>query len=203
MKPYMALASDEMLRLAIAACRRNGLQIYVADTILQAKQQVLDIVPEGAEVFTATSTTLDALDIPQAINESGKYISVREKLRHMDPPTQKKEMRRLATTPDWMLGSVQAVTEDGHLHIASNTGSQLAGEVYGAEHVLFVVGTQKIVSNDQEAIRRIYEYVLPLEDERALVAYGINSFVSKLLIINREFMADRVVIVFIRQKVGF
>ncbi len=85
----------------------------------------------------------------------------------MDRNTQAKEMAKLGAAPEYVLGSVHAVTEYGHLFIASNTGSQLSAEAYAAKKVIFVVGTQKIVKDTQEAFKRIYEYSYPLEDERA------------------------------------
>jgi hypothetical protein len=38
---------------------------------------------------------------------------------------QGREMRQLAASPDFVVGSVHAVTEDGSLLIASASGSQL------------------------------------------------------------------------------
>jgi hypothetical protein len=87
--------------------------------------------------------------------------------------------------------------------IASNTGSQLAGYAASAAHVIWVVGTQKIVPNLDEAMKRIYEYTLPLEDERILQAYGINSNVSKLLIVHKEITPGRTTLILVKEKLGF
>jgi hypothetical protein len=47
--------------------------------------------------------------------------------------------------PDWLVGSVHAVTAEGALLIASATGSQLGLILSGAGHVILVFGGQKIV----------------------------------------------------------
>jgi L-lactate utilization protein LutB len=203
MKDHTQLASDDELNLAVSSCKNNGMHALIADDRNEARDTVLNMVPKNSEVFTMTSVTLDTTGISEAINASGNYISVREKLNQLDPAVQKKEMRRLGAAPDWAIGSVHAATEEGHLLIASNTGSQLAAEVYGAEKVIFVVGAQKIVKNDSEGLQRIHEYVFPLEDARAMKAYGINSFVSKLLTINREVVPKRITVVFVRERLGF
>ena len=88
-----------------------------------------------------------------------------------------------------MLGSVHAVTETGSLVAASMSGSQLGPYATGAGRVILVVGTQKIVPNLEEGLRRIDEYAFPLEDARAQAAYGIHSGVNKVLVINREYHA--------------
>jgi hypothetical protein len=121
----------------------------------------------------------------------------------MDSTTQKKEMKRLGSVPDWIIGGAHAVTQEGHLLIASYTGSQLAAEVYGAEKVIYVMGTQKIVKDDDEAVLRIYEYVLPLEDARLMKLHGAHSSVNKLLIINREVTPERMTVILVKEMLGF
>jgi hypothetical protein len=65
------------------------------------------------------------------------------------------------------------------------------------------VGTQKIVADLEEGLRRIDEYSFPLEDARAQAAYGISSGVNKVLIINREVTPGRITIVLVDQVLGF
>ena len=102
-----------------------------------------------------------------------------------------------------MLGSVHAVTETGSLVAASASGSQLGPYASGAAKVILVAGTQKIVSDVEEAFRRIDEYVFPLEDARAQAAYGVNSGVNKVLIINKEWMPGRTTVVLVGEVLGF
>ena len=151
-----------------------------------------------------TSVTLDKIGISKEINESGNYNSVRKKLMTMDRKTQGKEMQKLGAAPEYAIGSVHAVTEDGKILVASNSGSQLPAYVYSSNNVIFVVGTQKIVKNLNDAFKRIYEYTLPLESERAKKAYGVpGSFVSKILIINREINPGRIKLIFVNEVLGF
>jgi acyl-CoA hydrolase len=98
-------------------------------------------------------------------------------------------MRRIGASPDYVVGSVPAVTEHGEVIVASASGSQLAPYAYGAGAVIWVVGSQKIVPDRDAAFKRIYEYSFPREDERAREAYGIGSGVNKVLVVNRELHA--------------
>jgi hypothetical protein len=102
-----------------------------------------------------------------------------------------------------MLGSVHALTETGSLVTASMSGSQLGPYASGAGRVILVVGTQKIVSDLEEALRRVNEYAFPLEDARAQAAYGIRSGVNKLLVINREVNPGRITVVLVDEVLGF
>lgn len=199
------VAPKESVDKAIESLKANGIDAKFVSTGEEAKEEVLSMIPEGAEVMNMTSITLDTIGIPAIINESGKYSSVRNKLNSMDRATQGLEMQKLGAAPDYTVGSVHAVMEDGKVLIASNTGSQLSAYASASPHVIWVVGTQKIVQDTDEGLKRIYDYVLPLETERFNKAYNSDkgSFVSKLLVVNREVRPGRVTLIFVGEVLGF
>ncbi|MBI4054116.1 MAG: LUD domain-containing protein [Candidatus Doudnabacteria bacterium] len=197
------LASDQTIEKTIAALAANGVKAEVAENGEAAKQKVLKLIPAGAEVMDMTSVTIGTVSIVKEILESGRYNSVRNKLNKMDRKTQSAEMQKLGAAPDWAVGSVHAVTEGGSVVIASATGSQLPAYAYGATHVVWVVGAQKLVKNLDEAMKRLYEYTLPLEDERARKAYGMGSGVNKVLIVNKEVSPGRISMIIVKERLGF
>ena len=205
MEKWDKLASEKTIEKTVAALKANGIEVQVVEDRKLAKQKVLELIPGGSEVMTMTSVTLDSLGLSEEINKAdGKFKPVRDKLYAMDRKTQAQEMNRLGATPKYVVGSVHAVTEDGHVLIASNTGSQLPAYAYGSLHVIWVVGAQKIVKNTGEGIKRIYEHSLPLESERAKKAYGVpGSAVNKILIINQEVQPGRVKLILVKEKLGF
>jgi hypothetical protein len=196
-------ADDARVRRTAAALEANGITVLRAANTAEAKRIVLGLIPEGSQVHHGASMSLDASGISDEIKNSGRYESVRPRILSMDRKTQADEIRRLAAAPDVMLGSVHAVTESGSLLTASMGGSQLGPYVSGAGRVILVVGTQKIVSDLEEGLRRIEEYAYPLEDARAQAAYGIHSGVNKVLIINREITPGRITVVFVDEVLGF
>lgn len=197
------LPSQETIEKTADALTANGINAIVVENGKAAKEKVFELIPQNAEVMTMTSTTLDTLGISQEITESKKFKAVRNTLGAMNRETQNLEMQKLGAAPEWAVGSVHTVTEDGHALIASNSGSQLPAYVYGSPHVIWVVGAQKIVKDTEEGIKRIYEYVLPLEDARAKKAYGVGSFVSKLLIVNKEKTPNRITMILVKEVLGF
>lgn len=195
-------AKKESVEKTIGALKANGIEALFVATGEEAKKKVLEIIPAGAEVMNMTSVTLDAIGLSDELNNSGKFNAVRTKL--MDKTISGREKKRLGSAPEWTIGSVHAVTENGEVLIASNTGSQLPAYAYGADYVIWVVGTQKIVKNMEDGQKRIYEYVLPLESERAKKAYGVpGSAVKKLLVINNEGTAGRITMILVGEVVGF
>lgn len=197
------IPSQEIITKTISALKANGIDALVVDSGGAAKQKVFDLLPLGAEVMTTSSVTLDTLEISKEINESGKYNSLKKKLSSMDRATQSLAMQKLGAAPEWMVGSVHAVTEDGKVIIASNTGSQLGAYAYAASHVIWVVGAQKIVKDLDAGMKRIYDYILEKETARMLKVHGVPSNVSKLLIINKEIKPGRITLILVKEELGF
>ena len=195
-------AAQARLERTARALEANGFGVLIARDGAEARELVLGLLPEGGEVHQGASQTLDELGITREVAESGRYDAIRPRLWAMDRATQGREMRKLGAAPDLMLGSVQAVTEDGALVVASKTGSQLGPYAFGAGKVVWVVGAQKVVADLDEAFRRVERYSLPLEHERSRAAYGVESAVNKLLVIRGEVQPGRATVVLVREPVG-
>ncbi len=197
-------ATIERVRKALTG---NGLEVYVVENGAEAVATVRTLIAAGSEVFTAASATVDSIGLGAILNESGTYDSVKKKLVSMDPGTQGSAMRKLGAGPDFSVGSVHAVTEEGSLVVASLTGSQLPAYAYGAGTAIFVVGVNKVVKDLSEAFKRLEERVVPLESARARAAYGLpetfNSRANKLLVINGENQAGRIKVVLVKEALGF
>lgn len=205
-KDYNSLPADYIIDKTVVALQDNGFHVQVAPDFESAKEAVLRLLPKGAEVFTATSKTLEAIGLKEIIDESGRYDSVRKKLLALaGDPNKEKARKQLGSTPDYVIGSAHALTEDGKIMVASGTGSQLAAEVYGANHVIYVVGAQKIVRDIENGINRIEQHIMPLESERLQDVYNdknAQTNFSRLFIYNRDAKRDVQVIV-VKQNVGF
>jgi hypothetical protein len=198
------IPADEVhVRRAATALEANGIRVLRASSAADAKRIVLELIPEGTKVHHGASQTLEVTGIAQELETSGRFEPIGSRIRSMDRATQGDEIRRESAAPDVMLGSVHAVTETGSLMAASMSGSQLAPYAAGAGRVILVIGTQKIVADLEEGLRRINDYAFPLEDARALEAYGIHSGVNKVLIINREIVAERITVVLVDRVLGF
>ena len=199
---YTKIASDEQIEATVQALKANGFAVEVVVDKQAAKDLIIGMIPKGSDVFTNTSVTLDESGISEVLNGSD-YVSARNNMMALyGDPSKKKEMKQIGGTPDFALGSVHALTQDGKLMIASATGSQIPGEAYGSDTVIFAVGAQKIVKDLSAGIRRIEDHVVALEDVRAQAAYGVNTAFNKLLVINSE-APGRIAVVIIKENIGY
>jgi acyl-CoA hydrolase len=190
---FTTLPDEQTLGAAVTALEEHGFSVEVVDSLGAAREAVLARIPHGSSVMTNTSVTLADTGIADAINDGGPYESARN---------QAQQMKAIGGQPDYALGSVHAITQDGTLVIASASGSQLASYAWGAANVIFVVGAQKLVPTLEAAHERVYQHSLVLEDARAQAAYGQHSSVGKILEIHQE-LPGRIHVVLIRQLVGF
>ena len=197
-----ASAPTDPLELVAEKLRSNNIEAIVVDTRDEARDLVIGMVPEGAEVHSGKSKTIEDLGLFKHFMESGKFDAIRPKLYAMDRATQGREMRKLGAVPDYELGSVAAITEDGSLVVASATGNQIAAYAGGAGRVILVVGSQKLVPNLDAAMVRIREVVFPYENEQVRARLGVDTKLEKLLVMYGEWVEGRTTVILVREPVG-
>jgi LUD domain len=195
-------ASEATLAAVADRLRERNFEVMIVDTAADAKAAVLERIPEGAEVHSGKSKTLEDAGIFQELMESGRYDFIRKRTMKMDRKTQMREIMKLSAAPEYMLGSVQALTEAGQLVAASATGSQLGPYASGAGKLILVVGSQKIVPDLDAALRRITEHVQPWEDARLREQMGVGTKLARILIIERDFYPGRTTVILTREPVG-
>ena len=179
----------------------HNIEAIVVDTAAEARERALALVPKGAEVHWAKSKTLDDLGLPDVFM-NGSYDAVRQRSMKLDRATQGQEIQKITSAPEYMLGSVQAVTEAGELVVVSYSASQLGPYASGAGHLILIVGSQKIVPTLDDGVRRAREIVQPYESERLREQFGVDSRVAKLLVIFEEAWPGRTTVILVREPVG-
>jgi hypothetical protein len=121
-------------------------------------------------------------------------------------PVKQSIMRREGTLAEFFLGSVNALAETGELVFASGSGSQLPAYAYSSRNVIWVVGAQKITPTLEDALRRVREYVLPLEDQRQKsLGNKAGSRINRILIIEGEpaYLRRNLTLILVNQVLGF
>lgn len=195
-------APPDALEQVASVLRSHNIDAIVVDAAEAARDAVLALIPEGAEVHSGKSKTLEDVGLYGELVDSGRYDAVRGRMAAMDRATQGREIRKLSAAPDFMLGSVAAITADGTLVAASATGSQLAAYAAGAGSLILVVGSQKLVPDLDAAMRRIRDVVFPWENDRVRERLGVDTALEKVLLILGEWRPGRTTVVLVREPVG-
>jgi hypothetical protein len=204
---YATLPTLDRIHRTVEAVQARGINAHFVETKESALEHILEIVPPGAVVMTGGSVTLQQIGF-EALLISGQHPwrNFKADLLAEEDPAKQSAMRRQGTLAEFFLGSVNALAETGELLFASGSGSQLPAYAYSSRNVIWVVGAQKITPTLDDAMRRLREYTLPLEDQRqkSLGNKG-GSTLAKILIIENElpFMRRNLTLIMVNQLLGF
>jgi L-lactate utilization protein LutC len=199
---FVSPAPEEMLKRVAERIRERNIEVVIVNNGEEARKEALARIPQGAEVHSGKSKTLHEAGIFDAIMDPNQYNALRHQILKMDRKTQAQEIRKLMAAPDFMLGSVNAITQSGILVAASATASQIGPYANNAGKLILVVGSQKIVPDLETAFKRIREHVLPWEEEQVRKTANIGTFVGKILIIEREWIKERTTVILVREPIG-
>ncbi|MCX6716948.1 MAG: lactate utilization protein [Candidatus Taylorbacteria bacterium] len=182
---------------------RNINAIYVK-TKEEALEKVKSLIPDGAEVMTGSSTTLEEIGFVDLLKK-GKHPwkNLKNKITAEKDSAKQNELRKISVSAEYFLGSAHAISENGELVFTSASGSQIPSYAFTSQNVIWVVGTQKIVPNLTEAFKRVKEYVFPLEDERMKKAGFPGSVMGMWLIFERNIMGRKLSVIFVNENLGF
>jgi len=202
---YDTLASKGAIKKVMDAVKQRGLTAELVDTKEDALRRLQELIPKGAEIMTGSSTTLNQIGFTDLLI-SGKHpwknwkdiiLSEKDRAKQM-------ELRRKSVMSEYFLGSVHAIAETGEMVTASASGSQLPAYIFTSNNVIWVAGTQKIVPTLPDAIKRVEEYVFPLEDARMKKEGAMGSTIGKLLIFKKEINpARKLSLILVNEKLGF
>ena len=150
------------------ALEDNNFEVFVADNAADASKIVQEeILPKigaktvswgGSMTFIATGLYNSIKDNPnmEILDTFNKSLSGEEKI----------ELRRRSLLVDLFITGTNAITELGQLVNLDMIGNRIGGITFGPKHVVILVGRNKIVSDLEDAMYRIKNYVAPANSMR-------------------------------------
>lgn len=206
MKKFDELASQQSIEKVVTTLESHNIHAVVVDTGNEAHETVLTLIPRGVSVMNGSSRTLEQIGFIEHLKSGDHGWDNKHKtiITEKDPAKQA-QFRKQALLADYYLGSVHAVTEEGEFIVASNSGSQLPHIAYSSSNLILIVGTQKIVADLMEGMKRLKEYVVPLEDENMKQKYGVGTRLNKVLIVKGEspMSGRKITMILVKEKLGF
>lgn len=184
---YNTLATKEVIAKTVASLKEHNIEAVVVANKDEALAKIKELIPSGASVMNGSSVTLEQIGFVEYLKSgTHPWNNLHEGILAEKDPAKQGALRKQAALSDFYLGSVHGLAETGECIIASNSGSQLPHIVYTSPNIIFVVSTKKIVPTLADALKRLEEHVVPLEDVRIQKLYGVHTAISKIVIFNRE-----------------
>jgi hypothetical protein len=205
-KIFDELAEKGGVEKAVKALTEHNFLPESVETGAEALARIKELVPTGATVMNGSSKTLEEIGyIDYLKGGAHPWVNPKDAILKETDQAKQVELRKHSVVSDWYLGSAHAVTEDGQIVVASNSGSQLPHLVFTSPNIILVVSTKKIVQTLPDAFARLESHVIPLEDVRAMEAYGVHTTHAKTLILHKENpkMGRKLHVIFVNEKIGF
>jgi len=203
---YDTPASKESLDNTVKALKEKHYHVFVTQNGLEALEKIKTLIPKGVSVMNGSSKTLQEIGYSDYLKtgQSG-WNDLHAKVDAESDPVKRAEIRKTTIFSDFYLGSIHAITEDGQMVIASNTGSQIPHLASTSPNLILVIGTQKIIQDVNAGIKRIEDYIFPLEDKRLKELYGVGTMISKILIFRNENarLGRKINVILVNEKLGF
>lgn len=148
----------------VKAMQRRHFDAYYCATASEAKAKVNELIPEGASVTWGGTMTVRDMDIPKMLQERGTLkVWDRDKV---ETPEEKQQMYLRAFQADYYLSSANAITEDGIIVNIDGNGNRVAAITWGPQHVIFVVGMNKVAQDPEAALKRARSTAAPINAAR-------------------------------------
>jgi L-lactate utilization protein LutC len=203
---YNTLASKEIVEKVVEALGKRNVEALIVENGSLALAKIKELIPKGASVMNGSSVTLEQIGFVDylKLGEHG-WNNLHEAIIAEKDPSKQSQLRKQAVLSDYYLGSVHALVETGEFVIASNTGSQLPHIVFTSPNLIFVVSTKKIVPTLADAMNRLMEYVVPLEDKHMKEKYGVGTTPNKIVTFNGEnpMLGRKVRMILVDEDLGF
>ena len=203
---YETLANETSLEKVKAGLTKRNFEPFVVENGAEALMKIKELIPQGASVMNGSSRTLEEIGfIDYLKSDTHGWNNLHAAIVAEKDQDKQKELRDKAIHSEYYLGSIHALTEEGEMIIASNTGSQLPHLVSTSPNLILVVGTQKIVSDLSGGFDRLENYVIGLEDQRMKRVYGFGTMHNKTVILHGEnpMLGRKVRVILTKQKLGF
>lgn len=144
--------------------RIRNIEVTFFENLQEAKQRILELIPQSASVGIGHSATLQAMGIVEALDKRGNAVFDKTKAGTKE---EVKAIKKRSLLTDWYISGSNAISAEGHIVNIDHSGNRVAALTYGPDHIIIVVGVNKLTDNLAEAIERAKNTASPRNAKRA------------------------------------
>ena len=147
----------------VKALESRNMEAYYVESREEAVKTALRLIGEGSTVNMGGSASVRESGLIEALKD-GNYTFYDRDLA--PTPEEKEKIARKAFECDWYLGSVNAMSEDGVFVNIDGNANRVAAYAFGPKNVLLIVGMNKIVKTQEDAMHRARNEAAPINTQR-------------------------------------
>jgi len=145
---------------AVKSLQNHGFEARFFETGDEAVHFIMDQAKTSQTVGVGGSKTIRELGVLEMLGNAGKTVYDNWKLKAGTP--EELQCRRAQMTADLFLSSANAVTMTGEIVNKEASGNRTNSMTFGPQHVIIVVGLNKIVPDIGAAFDRIEQIAAPV-----------------------------------------
>lgn len=153
---------EQMAQQMVGVLKKKGFTACLVQDVNEARNKVLEIIPENASIGLGGSVTLEAMNIIDILR-SARYRLIDRYQKNT--PEEHLQRYKAALMADYFLTGANAVTQAGEIVCTDSSGNRVAAMLFGPEKVIIVVGANKLVDDLDGAFSRIRK-IAPLNARR-------------------------------------
>lgn len=152
----------------VKALESRNMEAYYVKTKEAALAKALELIPEGSSISWGGTMSAQEIGLTDALHK-GKYdVYDREQVETRE---EKEKIAHQALNCDFFIGSTNALSEDGVLVNVDGNANRVAAFAYGPKNVLLIVGMNKVVKTEADAMSRARNEAAPINAQR----FGVNT----------------------------
>lgn len=152
----------------VNALKSRNMDAYYVETKEEAVAKALELMPKGSTISWGGTMSVAEAGLMDAIRNGDYMLYDRDQA---ETAKEREEMMHQAFFADFFLGSTNAVSEDGVLVNIDGVANRVAAYAYGPKNVLLIVGMNKVVKTQEDALHRARNEAAPINAQR----FGLDT----------------------------
>ncbi len=190
----------------------RNMEAYFVKTKEEALKKALELIPEGSSISWGGTVSAKEIGLLDAVHEGNYEVYDREEAQ---TPELKNEIAHKALDCDFFIGSTNALAENGVMVNIDGNANRVAAFAFGPKNVLLIVGMNKVVKSEEDAMSRARNEAAPINAQR----FGLDTPCSKngmcydckspdciccqILITRYSRVAKRIKVILVDENLGF
>ncbi len=204
---------DDRIKKSIANLQRNHMAGFYVESSKELLSLLSTLLIDGEKVGCGDSVTLEETGVIKYLRNSN--LTFYDKYKPDLTSDDKRAIYLNNFSADTFITGTNAITTDGQLFNIDGNGSRVAPMIYGPKQVIVVVGINKLVDTVEDAIHRVRQIAAPLDAKRLnkntpCVKLGKcidckheERICNDFVLISRQFIKDRIKVIFINGNYGY
>ncbi|MFI3208541.1 MAG: lactate utilization protein [Eubacteriales bacterium] len=212
MEQMEVIRNQKVAEKVIKGLESRNMEGFFVETKEEALEKALNLIAQGSSIGWGGSMSVDVIGLKQVLEE-GNYTTI-DRAKATSPEEAEKIVRECFNA-DYFLTSTNAITEDGILVNIDGNSNRVAAICFGPKKVIMIVGMNKVVKTEADAMSRARNTAAPINAQRFMIqtpckttgscmdCKSKDTICCQFLTTRFSKHADRIKVILVNEVLGF